>query len=110
METVMKILILCISFFMFLLSGSAIADESINCRGKIIDRGMTMEEVRKHCGKPDYSSVDDQAVHQGNKIRGTTPVTTWHYKQPGGMLIAVLVFDVDKLQSIKLVDKYEEEF
>ncbi len=67
-----------------------------------------MEDVHKHCGKPDFSSVDDQAVHSGNRVTGTTPVTSWRYKQPDGLLIAVLVFDVDQLQSIKLVDKIDE--
>jgi hypothetical protein len=36
---------------------------------------MKMEDVRRHCGAPDFSSVDDQAVHAGNRITGTTPRT-----------------------------------
>jgi len=67
-----------------------------------------MEDIHTHCGKPDFSSVDDQAVHSNNRVTGTTPVTSWRYIQPDELLIAVLVFDVDLLQSIKLVDKINE--
>ena len=106
----MRYIILQMALFVLLYNGFAIAGDSIHCRGKIIDVGMTSEEVRKHCGKPDYENVDIQSVHSGNRVTGETPVTTWHYNQPGGLLIAVLVFDVDKLRSIELVDKMEEDF
>lgn len=88
-----------------LLAGVVSAQESLHCKGKIIDVGMSMEVVRKHCGNPDSSSVDNQAVHAGSHVSGTTPVTTWRYKQPGGQIFAVLVFDVDKLLSIEYVGK-----
>jgi hypothetical protein len=110
METSMKNKILYIVVLHLLLSGSALAEESLRCRSEIIDVGMKMDYVRKHCGAPDYSSVDHQAVHDGNRRAGTTPFTTWHYNQPGGQLIAVLVFDVDKLQSIEYIDKLDEDF
>jgi len=105
----MKNVILFIAVLHLLFSGSALAEDTLHCRGKIIDVGMKMEDVRKHCGAPDHSSVDNQAVHYGNRISGTTPVSTWHYIQPGGQLIAVLVFDVDKLQSIEYISKLDED-
>ena len=92
-----------------LIAGAAYAQDSLTCGNKIIDVGMSMEEVSKHCGKADSSKVEHPPVHSGkNRFGGRTEVTTWHYKRPGGLLIAVLVFDVDTLQSIEMVDKYDE--
>jgi hypothetical protein len=91
-----------------IVSGPVFSQDSLRCRGKIIDRGMEMEEVQRHCDKPDFSSVDNQAIHSGNRISGTTPITTWHDNQPGGLLIAVLVFDQDKLRSIEYLDSMQE--
>jgi hypothetical protein len=105
----MKNKILYLVVLHLLLSGIALAEDSLSCRSKIIDIGMTMEDVRKHCGAPDYSSIDNQAVHAGNRTTGTTPVATWHYNQPGGQLIAVLVFDTEKLRSIEYVDKMDDD-
>lgn len=86
-----------------IMAGSVQAQDTLHCRGKIIDVGMSMEIVRQHCGTPDNSIVDEQPVHSGNRITGVTTVTTWHYNQPGNILVAVLVFDVHKLQSIEYV-------
>jgi hypothetical protein len=101
-----------ILYFVFaitlLIGGTAYAQDTLTCGVKIIDVGMTMEEVSKHCGKPDSGIIDDQPIHTGNRFGGTTEVTTWRYIQPGGLIIAVLVFDVDKLQSIEYVDKFDE--
>ena len=90
-------------------SANADVNTPLQCRSKIIDVGMSMEEVRQHCGKPTSSSVDNQPVRSRNRTVGTTPVTTWHYRQPGGLMDAVLVFDVDKLRSIEYVNKMEED-
>jgi len=109
LETSMKKKLLYIVVLHALLCGPALAKDSLSCRGKIIDIGMKMEDVRTHCGAPNYSSIDNQAVHAGNRITGTTPVTTWHYNQPGGQIIAVLVFDVDKLRSIEYIDKMDDD-
>ena len=94
----------------FFLIGSVNADQSLRCGSKLIDVGDSMEEVRKHCGKPTYSSVDDQVIHAGNHAIGTTPVTTWKYRQSGSSIYAVLVFDVDKLRSIEYIDKMDDDF
>ena len=104
----MRTIVSLITLLHLLIGGSALAQDTLSCKTKIIDVGMKMEDVRHYCGKPDYSNVEDYAVHQGNRITGTTPVATWHYNQPGGLLIAVLKFDQDELKSIEYIDKFDE--
>jgi hypothetical protein len=86
----------------------AYADQPLNCGTKLIDVGMSMDEVSKYCGKPDSVAVDNQNVHSGDRVTGRTKIVTWHYLQRGGQIDAILVFDVDMLRSIAYVDKAVE--
>jgi len=91
------------SFFALLIAlifaNTAIAD-TLRCGNKIVDTGLTMEEVRKFCGSPSSSSVEEQDVRSGNRVVGKTEVHTWRYNRSSGQNTAVLVFDQEKLMSI----------
>ena len=81
------------------------AAETLRCGSKIVTTGMSMEEVRKHCGSPSSSSTEDQDVRSGNRVVGKTQVHTWRYNRGSGQRTAVLEFDQDKLRSISYENK-----
>lgn len=80
-------------------AGPAAADNTLSCGSKLIETGMTAAEVLKHCGEPASRKVEDQAVHSGNRIVGTTQFQIWSYERSGAT--RVLKFDQDKLMSIE---------
>ena len=73
-----------------ILSQSAIAD-TFRCEGKIIEQGMTQDEVLQYCGQPDAMNNE---VH-----------ITWTYKQhAGGMDIVVYFYangDIERIESLR---------
>ena len=81
------------------------ADDSLRCGGKIVRTGMKMDEVRKACGKPSSTEVEEHDVRAGNRVVGTTELNIWYYKRGSGQKTAMLEFDQDKLLSIKYVNQ-----
>lgn len=79
--------------------------ETLRCGNKLVDTGMTMDEVRKYCGSPSSSSIEEQDVRSGNRVVGKTQVHTWFYNRSAGQMTAVLTFDQDKLKSISYLRK-----
>lgn len=79
--------------------------ETLRCGSKIVDTGMSMDEVKKHCGNPSSSSIEEQDVRSGNRVVGKTQVHTWLYNRGSGQNTAVLVFDQEKLMSITYKSK-----
>ena len=82
----------------------ALAD-TLRCGSKIVETGMSMTEVKKHCGSPSSTSVEEQDVRSGNRVVGTTEFHIWRYNRMSGQDTAVLEFDQDKLMSIKYESK-----
>jgi hypothetical protein len=78
----------------------AAADDTLRCGSKIVRIGMTMTEVKKYCGNPSSTSIEEQAVHAGPRVVGTTQIHTWRYNRSTGQKTAVLEFDLEKLKSI----------
>lgn len=76
------------------------AAQSMRCGGKIVDVGMTSAEVERLCGQPDSRKTEDQPVHSGNRVVGTTRVSLWTYAQ--GAVTRVLEFDRDVLVEIRI--------
>lgn len=66
---------------------------------------MSMEEVKKYCGSPSSSSMEEQDVRSGNRVIGKTEVHTWRYKRASGQRTAVLQFDQDTLKVIAYESK-----
>jgi len=86
--------------------GSTIAKaETLRCGSKIVSTGMTQAEVKKYCGKPSSTAVEDHDVRAGNRVVGTTQLHIWTYNRASGQNAAVLEFDQDKLLSIRFVRK-----
>jgi hypothetical protein len=79
--------------------------DTLRCGSKIVETGMTMSEVKKHCGSPSSSAVEEQDVRSGNRVVGTTKFHIWRYNRMSGQSTAVLGFDQDKLMSIKYESK-----
>lgn len=83
-----------------LLASPVVAQETLRCGGKIVQAGMTMEEVKKYCGNPSSTRVEVQDVRSGPRVVGTTEIHIWHYDRGSMQRTAVLEFDQNELRSI----------
>ena len=81
----------------------AIADDSLRCGSKIIRVGMSMSEVREHCGSPTSSSIEEQDVRSGNRVVGKTQMHVWMYDRGATQRNAILEFDQEQLVSLRYV-------
>ena len=81
------------------------ADDTLRCGSKIVQTGMTMAEVKKYCGNPSSTEVEEHDVRAGNRVVGTTQLHIWRYKRMSTQKTAVLEFDQEKLMVIKYVSK-----
>ena len=90
---------------LILFGSTAALGDTLRCGSKIVSTGMTQAEVKKYCGKPSATAVEDHAVRSGNRVIGTTQLHIWTYNRASGQNAAVLEFDQDKLLSIKFVRK-----
>jgi hypothetical protein len=54
---------------------------------------MTMEEVKKYCGNPSSTAIEEQDVHAGPRVVGKTQIHFWRYDRASGQRTAVLEFD-----------------
>ena len=90
---------------LLLMTLPAAADDTLRCGSKIVKIGMTMTEVKKYCGNPSSTSIEEQDVHAGPRVVGTTQIHTWRYNRSSGQRTAVLEFDLEKLKSITYESK-----
>ncbi len=91
---------------LMLCCASAIASgDTLRCGNKIVTSGMSMSEVRKYCGTPSSTSIEEQDVRAGNRVVGKTESHFWRYNRMSGQNTAVLKFDQEKLMSITFVSK-----
>jgi len=88
-----------------LLVATSASAETLRCGSKIVDVGMSMDQVRKFCGKPSSTSVEEQDVRAGNRVVGKTQLHIWRYNRSSGQRTAILEFDQEKLMSISYVRK-----
>lgn len=78
----------------------AMAQDTLRCGPKIVQIGMTMAEVREHCGEPSSTRIEEQDVHAGPRVVGKTEIHFWRYERLSGQRTAVLEFDQQELRSI----------
>ena len=83
----------------------AYADDTLRCGGKIVQTGMTMTEVKKYCGNPSSTSIEEHDVHAGPRVVGKTEIHTWRYNRASGQRAAMLEFDKEKLMVIRYESK-----
>ena len=103
MDQTMKTKATILAFLLFI-SASATAD-TLLCGSKIVQTGMSMAEVKKYCGNPSSTSIEEQNVRAGPRVVGKTQVHTWRYNRSSGQRTAVLEFDLQKLMSITYESK-----
>lgn len=83
----------------FLAAGPTQADDDWNCGGaRIVEIGMSQDEVLASCGPPASKSVEEQARRDGNRYVGTVPFERWTYSSYSST--RVLTFDQGKLIAI----------
>ena len=83
----------------------AIAEDTLRCGNKLVRTGMTMTEVRKYCGNPTSTVIEEQDVRAGPRVVGKTEVHIWTYRRMTGQRTAVLQFDQDELKTITFESK-----
>ena len=88
-----------------LISTTAHANDTLRCGSKIVDTGMSMDEVKKYCGTPSSTEVEEHDVRSGNRVVGKTQLNIWRYNRSSQQKTAVLEFDQQKLMSIKYEKK-----
>ncbi len=90
---------------LLLLAAPVAAADTLRCGSKIVETGMTMSDVKKYCGKPSSTSIEEQDVRAGPRVVGKTQIHTWRYERASGQRTAVLQFDQQKLMSITYESK-----
>lgn len=83
----------------------AAGQDSLRCGSKIVRTGMTMAEVKKYCGNPSSTSIEEQDVRAGPRVVGKTEIHTWRYRRSSTQRTAVLEFDQEELKSITYESK-----
>ena len=75
--------------------------QTARCGGKIVQIGMTADEVLKYCGPPTRQEVEEQDVRSGGRVVGVTYLQRWIYDRGFSGKPKVLEFDQEKLIAIK---------
>jgi hypothetical protein len=82
------------------LCAHAAQDGPFYCGSKIIDVGMTTEQVRSYCGIPTSESTEGREVRDNkSRVLGVTRIDRWKYASYNAT--RMLVFIDGKLQSIE---------
>jgi len=89
-----------IAMLMFASFPATAAGDTLRCGSKIVNTGMSMDEVRKYCGEPTAQKVEEIPVRSGGHVTGTTEMHYWTYRRGSGQKPATLEFDQDRLVSI----------
>ncbi len=84
---------------------SAVAEDTLRCGSKIVRTGMTMAEVKKYCGNPSSTAVEEHDVRAGPSVVCKTEIHTWVYNRSSGQRTAILEFDQDILKVIRYESK-----
>ncbi len=98
----MKIIVLTALLFIAM---PANAEDTLRCGNKIVRTGMTMAEVKKFCGNPSSTAVEEHDVRAGPRVVGKTEFHFWTYLRMSGQRTAILQFDQDELKSITYQSK-----
>ena len=87
----------------------ASAEDTMRCRnGRLVNVGMTAEDVSSRCGEPKSRTVEQipvQARLPTGAVRqtGTTQIERWIYGRGQGQFDAMLTFEGGKLERIDLL-------
>jgi hypothetical protein len=85
------------------------ADDTVRCRsGRLVNVGMSADQVTALCGEPQSRVVEDVPIRApsaagGTRVIGTTRVERWTYERQWGQFDALLSFDDGKLVRIELL-------
>ena len=96
----MKKALVLLSLVIFFAAGAS-AKDTFRCGSKIVNVGMTSDEVLKYCGKPTSTEVEEHDVRSGGRVVGKTQLNRWIYDRGTVGKPKILEFDQDKLISIK---------
>ena len=96
----MRILLLALGIATFLVSSHSLA-QTVRCGGKIVEVGMSADEVLRYCGPPTRKEVEEHDVRSGGRVVGVTYLHRWFYDRGFAGKPKVLEFDQDKLIAIR---------
>jgi hypothetical protein len=77
---------------LLIVTAPSAAEDTLRCGSKIVQTGMTMTEVKKYCGNPSSTSIEEQDVRAGPRVVGKTQIHIWRYDRYAGQRTAVLEF------------------
>jgi len=90
----------CLAVLLLLTTQTAAARDTLRCGSKIVNTGITMDEVRQMCGEPSSERTEEVPVRSGTRVTGMTEFHYWTYSRGSGQKPATLTFDQDVLISI----------
>ena len=96
-------------FFAAAVSFAASGEDTIRCRnGRLVNVGMTADEVSTRCGEPKSRTVEEIPVLArlptgATRQTGTTQAERWIYGRGQGQMDALLTFEDGKLRRIDLI-------
>ena len=85
-------------------AGTDARNESLRCGSKLVKPGMSIDEVRRHCGQPAESTSEERPVRSGNRVLGSYLAEIWQYRR-GSNSPAVLEFHDGELKTISFPGK-----
>jgi len=94
------LLLLALTMLTIAAEPAAARGDTLRCGSKIVNTGMSMDEVRKYCGEPTSQRVEEIPVRSGGRVTGMTEIHYWTYRRGSGQKPATLQFDQDTLVSI----------
>jgi starvation-inducible outer membrane lipoprotein len=96
----MRIVLLALAVVALMISGDSAA-QTVRCGGKIVEVGMSADEVLRYCGPPTRKEVEEHDVRSGGRVVGVTYLHRWYYDRGFAGKPKVLEFDQDRLIAIK---------
>jgi starvation-inducible outer membrane lipoprotein len=90
-----------ITLIALLVSTNIAIGQTVRCGSKIVEIGMTTDEVLRYCGPPTRKEVEEHDVRSGGRVVGVTYLHRWFYDRGFTGKPKVLEFDQEKLIAIK---------
>jgi starvation-inducible outer membrane lipoprotein len=90
-----------ITLITLLVSTNIAIGQTVRCGSKIVEIGMTTDEVLRYCGPPTRKEVEEHDVRSGGRVVGVTYLHRWFYDRGFTGKPKVLEFDQEKLIAIK---------
>jgi len=83
---------------------AALADDVLRCKDRLIERGMSQEEVLRYCGEPQERRTEERPIRSGNRVTGSVTAEIWRYDRYGQFPVE-LEFESEELKSLTYLER-----